>query len=153
MSGPGGYITPSAWGVPTASRRGVESEVPHKWAGCLQNACPPQGGGGGTASQWGSANRPQISAISDSTPRSKAVGAPQGGSGSVATWPTCGSLVLSTPALKRCPPPPPRRRGLCSHPAQLWASSDILGGLHNQPHPGSGHPNCRNVPGNFAGTL
>ena len=45
MSGPGGYITHAAWGVPTASRRGVESEVPHKWAGCLHNACPPGRGG------------------------------------------------------------------------------------------------------------
>ena len=31
-SGQGGYITPPAWGVPTASERGAESEVAHKWA-------------------------------------------------------------------------------------------------------------------------
>ena len=31
-SGQGGYITPAAWGVPTASERGAESEVAHKWA-------------------------------------------------------------------------------------------------------------------------
>ena len=24
-------MTPAAWGVPTASERGVESEVAHKW--------------------------------------------------------------------------------------------------------------------------
>ena len=27
-----GYISPTAWGVPTASERGAESEVAHKWA-------------------------------------------------------------------------------------------------------------------------
>ena len=32
-SGQRGYITPAAWGVPTASERGAESEVAHKWAG------------------------------------------------------------------------------------------------------------------------
>ena len=36
-SGQGGYITPAAWGVPTVSQRGVESEVAHKWARSLHN--------------------------------------------------------------------------------------------------------------------
>ena len=31
--GQGGYINLAAWGVPTASERGAESEVAHKWAG------------------------------------------------------------------------------------------------------------------------
>ena len=38
-SGQGGYITPAAWGVPTASQRGTKSEVAHKWARWL-----PRGG-------------------------------------------------------------------------------------------------------------
>ena len=38
-SGQGGYITPAAWGVPTASERGAESEVAHKWARWLNNPC------------------------------------------------------------------------------------------------------------------
>ena len=38
-SGQGGYITPAAWGVPTASERGAESEVAHKWARWLHNPC------------------------------------------------------------------------------------------------------------------
>ena len=29
--GQGGYITPAAWGIPSASERGAESEVAHKW--------------------------------------------------------------------------------------------------------------------------
>ena len=36
-SGQGGYITPAAWGVPTASERGAASEVAHKWARWLHN--------------------------------------------------------------------------------------------------------------------
>ena len=36
-SGQGHYITPTAWGVPTASERGAESEVAHKWARWLHN--------------------------------------------------------------------------------------------------------------------
>ena len=38
-SGQGGYITPAAWGVPTASHGGAESEVADKWAGWLHNPC------------------------------------------------------------------------------------------------------------------
>ena len=39
----GGYITPAAWGVPTASEWGAESEVAHKWARWLHNPCRPGG--------------------------------------------------------------------------------------------------------------
>ena len=38
-SGQGGYITPAAWGGPTSSKRGAESEVAHKWARWLHNVC------------------------------------------------------------------------------------------------------------------
>ena len=37
--GPGGYITPAAWGVPTASEQGAESEVAYKWVMWLHNPC------------------------------------------------------------------------------------------------------------------
>ena len=37
--GQGGYITPAAWGVPTALERGAESEVAHKLARWLHNPC------------------------------------------------------------------------------------------------------------------
>ena len=37
--GQGGYITPAAWGIPTASERGAKLEVPHKWARWLLNLC------------------------------------------------------------------------------------------------------------------
>ena len=32
-------MTPASWGVPTASERGAESEVAHKWARWLHNPC------------------------------------------------------------------------------------------------------------------
>ena len=35
--GPVGYISPATLGVPTASERGAQSEVAHKWAGQLHN--------------------------------------------------------------------------------------------------------------------
>ena len=43
-SGQGGYITRTAWGVPTASERGAQSKVAHKWARWLHN--PPLQRGG-----------------------------------------------------------------------------------------------------------
>ena len=50
-SGQGGYMTPAAWGVPTASERGKESQVAHKWARWLHNPCrlggPHRFGAGG----------------------------------------------------------------------------------------------------------
>ena len=49
-SGQGGYITPTAWGVPTASNRGAESEVAHKWARWLHT---PSAWGVPTASHRG----------------------------------------------------------------------------------------------------
>ena len=42
-SGQGGYITPAASGVPTASERGAESEVAHKWVRWLHNPCRLRG--------------------------------------------------------------------------------------------------------------
>ena len=36
-SAQGGYITPAASGIPTASKRGVKSEMAHTWAGWLHH--------------------------------------------------------------------------------------------------------------------
>ena len=38
-NGQGGYITLAAWAVSTASERGAESQVAHKWATWLHNPC------------------------------------------------------------------------------------------------------------------
>ena len=47
-----------------------------------------------------------------------------GGRGNVATLPTCRPLLILSPALRRWGSP--RRRGLCSHHAHLWATSDFV---------------------------
>ena len=39
INGQGGYITPAASGIPTASKQGAKSEVAHKWARWLHNPC------------------------------------------------------------------------------------------------------------------
>ena len=39
INGQGGYITPAASGIPTASKRGAKSEVAHKWARWLHQPC------------------------------------------------------------------------------------------------------------------
>ena len=55
-SGQRGYIAPAAWGVPTASERGADSEVAHKWARWLNNPCRPRGSpslqSGGQNQKW-----------------------------------------------------------------------------------------------------
>ena len=38
-----GYITPAAYGIPTASERGAQPEVAHEWARSLHNPLPPRG--------------------------------------------------------------------------------------------------------------
>ena len=39
INGQGGYISPAALGIPTASERGAKSEVAHKWARWLHHPC------------------------------------------------------------------------------------------------------------------
>ena len=39
INGQGGYITPAASGIPTASERGAKSEVAYKWARWLHHPC------------------------------------------------------------------------------------------------------------------
>ena len=39
IHGQGGYITPAASGIPTASERGAKSKVAHKWATWLHHPC------------------------------------------------------------------------------------------------------------------
>ena len=51
-SGQGGYITRAAGGVPTATKRGAESQVAHKWARWLHN---PRRMGGSPRLQSGGA--------------------------------------------------------------------------------------------------
>ena len=50
INGQGGYVTPAASGIPTASERGAKSEVAHKWARWLLT---PAASGIPTASERG----------------------------------------------------------------------------------------------------
>ena len=50
--GPGGYITPTALGVPNASEHGTKLEVAHKWAGWLHTPCRPRVPNASQHQQW-----------------------------------------------------------------------------------------------------
>ena len=39
IHGQGGYVTPAASGIPSASKQGAKSEVAHKWARWLRHPC------------------------------------------------------------------------------------------------------------------
>ena len=39
IHGQGGYVTPAASGIATASEQGAKSEVAHKWARWLRHPC------------------------------------------------------------------------------------------------------------------
>ena len=56
INGQGGYITPAASGIPTASERGAKSEVAHKWARWLHHPCrlgdPHRFRAGGQNQKW-----------------------------------------------------------------------------------------------------
>ena len=56
INGQGGYITPAASGIPTASKRGAKSEVAHKWASWLHHPCrlgdPHRFKAGGQNQKW-----------------------------------------------------------------------------------------------------
>ena len=56
INGQGGYITPAASGIPSASKRGAKSEVAHKWAKWLRNPCslgdPHRFRAGGENQKW-----------------------------------------------------------------------------------------------------
>ena len=56
INGQGGYITPAASGIPTASERRAKSEVTHKWARWLHHPCclrdPHRFRAGGKNQKW-----------------------------------------------------------------------------------------------------
>ena len=110
-SGQSGYITPAAWGVPTASERGAESEVAHKWARWLHNPC-----------RLGGPHRFRAGGRIRSGPQVGSVG--RDGRGYVATVPTCRPFLILSPGAKHWGPP--RGHGLGSHCAHMWAISDFV---------------------------
>ena len=115
--GQGGYVTPAASGIPTASERGADSEVAHKWARCLHNPCrlgdPLRFRAGGTIRSG-----PLVGKVATKP-------LPPGGSprlqsgGQNQKWPTCGQGGYVTPAAWGIPTA--SERGAESEVAHLWA--------------------------------
>ena len=116
-SGQGGYITPAASGIPTASERGAKSEVAHKWARWLHNPCrlgdPHRFKVGGKIRSG-----PQVGKLATSP-------LPPRGSPPLQTgeqnqkWPTSGQGGYITPAASGIPTA--SKRGAKSEVAHKWA--------------------------------
>ena len=144
--GQGGYVTPAASGIPSASERGAESEVAHLWARWLLNPLPPRGSpplhSGGQNQKWPTCGQggyvtPAASGIPTASERGAEseeahlwarwllnpcrLGDPpplQSG-GQNQKWPTCGQSGYLTPAASGIPSA--SERGAESEVAHLWA--------------------------------
>ena len=96
-SGQGGYITPAAWEVPTASDRGAESDMAHKWARWLYNPChlrdPHRFRAGGQNRRW-----PTSGQDGYITPATWGVPTASERGGRNQKWPTSGQGGYITPA-------------------------------------------------------
>ena len=116
-SGQGGYMTPAALGVPTASERGAQSEVAHKWARWLHNPChlgaPHRFRAGGTI-RCG----PQVGKVATS-PLPPRGSPPLQSGGQNQKWPTNGQGGYITPAAWGVPTA--SERGADSEVAHKWA--------------------------------
>ena len=143
--GQGGYATPAASGIPTASEQGAESEAAHLWARCLRNPCrlgdPHRLRAGGRLRsgplvgkvatqplllqrspplQSGGQNQnlPTCGQGGYATPA--ASGIPSASEwGGIQKWPTCGQGGYATPAASGIPSA--SERGADSEVAHLWA--------------------------------
>ena len=116
-SGRGGYITPAAYGVPSASERGTKSEVAHKWARWLHNPCRlwgPLRFGAGEKIRSG----PQVGKVA-TQPLPPRGSPPLRGGGKNQKWPTSGRGGYITPAAYGVPSA--SERGTKSEVAHKWA--------------------------------
>ena len=100
-SGQGGYITPAASGIPTASKRGAKSEVAHKWARWLHHPCrlgdPHRFRAGGKIRSG-----PQVGKVATS-PLPPRGSPPLQSGGQNQKWPTNGQGGYITPAASGIP--------------------------------------------------
>ena len=117
ISGQGGYITPAASGIRTASKRGAKSEVAHKWARWLHHPCRLRNthrfkAGGKIRSG------PQMGKVATSTlpPR---VSPPLQSGGQNQKWPINGQDGYIIPAASEIPTA--SKRGAKSEVAHKWA--------------------------------
>ena len=111
-SGQNGYLTPAVSGIPTASERGANSEVAHKWAKWLPHPCrigdPHRFRAGGKIRSG-----PQVGKMATSPLPYR--GSPERG----AKWPTSGQNGYLTPAVSGIPTA--SERGAKSEVAHKWA--------------------------------
>ena len=116
-SGQGGYITPTASGIPTASKRGAKSEVAHKWAWLLHHPCrlgdPHRFKAGGKIRSG-----PQVGKMATS-PLSPRGSPPLQSGGQNQKWPIHGQGGYITPAASGIPTD--SKRGAKSKVAHKWA--------------------------------
>ena len=145
-SGQGGYITPAAYGVPSASKRGAKSEVAHKWARWLPHPCrigdPHRCRAGGKIRSG-----PQVGKVANSPLPYRGSPPLQSGGGNQ-KWPTSGQGGYLTPAVSGIPTA--SKRGAKSEEAHKWArwlatsplpyrvSPPLQSGGQNQKWPTSG---------------
>ena len=132
-SGQGGYITPAASGIPTASERGAKSEVAHKWARWLHHPCslgdPHRFEAGGKIRSG-----PQVGKVATSPLPPRGSSPPQSRAQNQ-KWPTSGQGGYNTPAASGIPTA--SERGAKSEVAHKWARW-----LHHPCRLGDPHP-CR----------
>ena len=116
-SGQGGYITPTASGIPTASERGAESEVAHKWARWLHH--PYHLGDPHRVRAWGKIrSSPQVGKVATS-PLPPRGSPPLKSGGQIQKWPTSGQGGYITPTASGIPTA--SERGAKSGVAHKWA--------------------------------
>ena len=117
-SGQGGYLTPAASGIPTASERGAESELAHVWARWLLNPCrlggPLRFTAGGRIRSG-----PQVGKLATSPLPYRGAPPLQSG-GQNQKWPTSGQGGYLTPAVSGSPTA--AERGAKSEVAHKWAN-------------------------------
>ena len=116
-SGQNGYLTPAVLGIPTASERGAESEVAHKWAKWLPHPCrigdPHRFRAGGRIRSG-----PQVGKMATS-PLPYRGSPPLQSGGQNQKWPTSGQNGYLTPAVSGIPTA--SERGAESEVAHKWA--------------------------------
>ena len=116
-SGRNGYLTPAVSGIPTASERGVKSEVVHKWAKWLPHPC--RIGDPHRFRARGKIRRgPQVGKVATS-PLPYRGSPPLQSGGQNQKWPTSGQSGYLTPAVSGIPTA--SGRGAKSEVAHKWA--------------------------------
>ena len=115
--GQGGYVTPAASGIPTASERQAESEVAHLWARWLHNPCRI-GNSVGFRAGGRIRSGPLVGKVA-TLPLPPRGSPPLQSGGQNQKWPTCGQGGYVTPAASGIPTA--SERGAESEVAHLWA--------------------------------